>query len=262
MTRPEAGAAGIAFEDYRDRFTVARLERDEAGVLTIRLHTDDGPLVWGPAPHQELPVLFETIAADPANQAVVLTGTGDAFIVPNPGGSGRPSAAGWQDVVREGERLVLGHLRIPVPVIAAVNGPVSIHSEIAVLADVVLCAEDAYFQDAAHYPSGIVPGDGVQVIWPMLLGPNRGRHFLLTGAKLPAREALALGVAAEVLEPGLLVGRAQEVARDLARQDPAVVRATRGVLTRPLLRAMTDDARAGLTAEALAALASAERRTR
>src|SRR5438046_3193010 len=97
-----------------------------------------------------VPGIFETISSDPENKVVVITGAGTSFIdIPASGlpGGGRPSAARWDQVVRHGYRLVMRHLEIPVPVITAVNGPVPIHSEIAVLSDIVLCSEDTYFQD-------------------------------------------------------------------------------------------------------------------
>ena len=77
--------------------------------------------------------------------------------------------------------------------IAAVNGPALIHAELAVLCDIVIASENAEFQDAPHFPNGVVPGDGVHVVWPLVLGANRGRYFLLTGQKLRAKQALDSG---------------------------------------------------------------------
>lgn len=51
----------------------------------------------------------------------------------------------------------------------------------------VIASDTATFQDAPHFPNGIVPGDGVHIVWPLLLGPNRGRYFLLTGQRLSAQ---------------------------------------------------------------------------
>ena len=48
------------------------------------------------------------------------------------------------------------------------------HSEIPLLCDVVLAADTAAFQDSGHFMSNLVPGDGVHVVYPMLLGANRG----------------------------------------------------------------------------------------
>jgi enoyl-CoA hydratase/carnithine racemase len=45
----------------------------------------------------------------------------------------------------------------------------------------------------------VVPGDGMHIVYPLLLGMNRGRYFLLTGQTLDAQKALELGLVAEVL---------------------------------------------------------------
>ena len=73
--------------------------------------------------------------------------------------------------------------------IAAVNGPATVHAEVAVLCDIALAAETAEFQDRAHF-SGfhVVPGDGSHLVWPLLLGLNRGKYFLLwSGPGAPDR---------------------------------------------------------------------------
>ena len=61
------------------------------------------------------------------------------------------------------------------------------------MGDIVLASEDAYFQDASHFPRGQVPGDGQHVIWSFLAGHNRARYFLLTGMKLGAAGGQGVG---------------------------------------------------------------------
>ena len=253
----------MELSEYQNQWKTADVARDEAGVLTVRMHSRGGPLIWGGLPHRELPELFAAIASDRANRVIVLTGTGDRFIdLPDEGAAalaqGRMSPAGWDTVIFEGNRLVMQMLDIEVPVIAAVNGPVVAHSELAVLCDIVLAADHAYFQDAPHFAGGLVPGDSMQVVWPMLLGPNRGRYFLLTGQKIDAHEALRLGVVGEVLPADALMGRAYVLAAGLARQNPVLLRNTRHVLTRPLKRAMADDLHTGLALEAIASMSGRE----
>ena len=92
------------------------------------------------------------------------------------------------------------------------------------LCDIVIASENAAFQDAPHFPNGIVPGDGVHVVWPLVLGPNRGRYFLLTGQKLSAREALAHGLVARVVAREAWLEEAKRVAREIATKGPIAVR--------------------------------------
>ena len=252
----------MELDDYKDRYRTAEVTRDDAGVLTIRMHSKGGPLQWGGRPHQELPELFNAVASDRENRVVVITGTGDTYIGlpdgPNPLAEGRANATVWDRIIWEGNRLVDQMLAIEVPVIAAVNGPVTVHSELAVLCDVVLAAEHTYFQDAPHFPGGLVPGDSMQVIWPMLLGPNRGRYFLLTGQQIHAAEARDLGVVGEVLPADLLLPRAYEIAAGLAELNPILLRNTRHALVRPIRRAMAEDLHTGLALEALASMSARE----
>lgn len=243
-------------DDYRQGWDHVAVERDPAGVLELRLHSDDGPLMWGAGPHAELAELFAAVAADRENRVVILTGTGDHFIDFTGAEAmvqeGVPAGL-WGRILWEGKRLLTNYLDIDVPVIAAVNGPARAHSELAVLADIVLASDTALFQDGPHFPAGLVPGDGVQIIWPLLLGHNRGRYFLLTGHELSATEAHALGVVAEVLAPPELLPRARALAAELARRDKHLLRATRHVLTHRLKRQILDELEMGLALEGLTA---------
>jgi enoyl-CoA hydratase/carnithine racemase len=137
--------------------------------------------------------------------------------------------------------------------IAAVNGPAFRHAELGALCDIILASENASFQDSAHFPNGVVRGDGVHVVWPLILGPNRGRYFLLTGQKLSAREALALGVVNEVLPRERLIPGAWELARQIAARPALAVRYARGYLTQTLKRLMLNNLGYGLALEGLAA---------
>ena len=248
----------MQFEDYRDRYQTIRLERDDAGVLEMTLHTRGGEALWGSTAtslHGELGECLADIARDPGNKVVVLTGTGSAFC------SGLDEqempreasfVASWERLFEEGNAMLERLLDVPVPMIAAVNGPAFVHAEVPVLCDIVLAASHAEFADLAHMTNGVVPGDGVHVVWPMLLGPNRGRYFLLTGERIGADEARRLGIVGEVLADEALLPRARELAAQLARLPAKTLRYTRRLLVRELRRRMRQELGEGLALEGLA----------
>lgn len=152
-------------------------------------------------------------------------------------------------------RLMKRLLDIEVPMIAVVNGPAKRHSELALLCDIVLAADDASFEDTAHFHLGShVPGDGINVIYTMLLGINRARYFMLTGQILSAREAKDLGLVSELLPRDKLSARAWELARQLAQKPDLLLRYSRIVLTHPLKKAMEEGIGYFVSLEALAAV--------
>lgn len=249
-----SGGPAPRFEQYRDRFANIALSRDDDGVLLMRFHTDGGPLVWSALAHEELGYCFTDVAADRHNAVVVMTGAGNNWCADINAGSFKLSTArDWDLTFFDGRRLLNNLLDIEVPVIAAVNGPARIHPEIPVMADIVLAADTAVFQDAPHFMSGIVPGDGAHVVWPHLLGPNRGRYFLIMGQEISAAEALALGVVGEVLAPDALLGRAMDIAKTIAAKPILARRYTRVALTQRYKRLMHEGLSLGLAIEALAA---------
>ena len=239
--------------EYSTRYRHVAMDRTD-GVLEVRLHTDGGPLIWGDGPHTELGYCFADVAADPENRVVVLTGTGDEFIARlDDSWVGPLHGAKWDKIFQHGRRLLTNLLAIEVPVVAAINGPATVHAELALLSDITIAADTTYFRDAPHFRFGTVPGDGVHIIWPLLLGPNRGRYFLLTGQKLGADEARDLGVVNEVVPLDEVAARAHELAAQIATQPDITLRYTRAAFTHQLQRLMLDNLGYGLALEGLAA---------
>lgn len=245
------------FEDYCDRYRFMRMTR-ERGILELTLHSDGGPLEWGHigGPHAEFAGAFADIASDPDNRVIILTGTGDSFSGPAASQETFPrgDARTWEVIRRNGMRLTMGLLEIDAPIISCINGPALRHPEIPLLADIVLAADGATIQDSAHFVNRTVPGDGMNVVLPLLMGYNRGRYLLLTGQTIDAEEAHKLGLVAEVMPREQLLPRARELAERLLEQNPLVLRYTRLLFTHPLKKAMHDLLGYGLALEGLAAV--------
>ena len=239
-------------EQYADNYQNIRFERRN-GILQMTFHTNGGPLQWGGGPHEEFPRAFADVGSDRENRVIILTGTGDAFSGPQGTAAGTPKRTPeqWDSTYWEGKKLLGNLLDIEVPMIAAVNGPALRHSEIPLLCDIVLAADTAAFQDSGHFLSNLVPGDGVHVVYPMLLGANRGRYFLLTGQRIEAQEALTLGLVGEVMPEEALVPRAWELAEQLAEKSDLVLRYTRVATTQYIKRLMQDLLGYGLALEGL-----------
>lgn len=240
------------FEQYSQRYQNIRMERRD-GILQMTFHSRGGSLQWGGPPHEEFPQAFHDIGSDPDNRVVIMTGTGEAFSGPpgTPQSRPRRTPREWDKTYWEGKHLLMNLLDIEVPMISAVNGPALRHSELPLLCDIVLAAEEASFQDSGHFINGLVPGDGMHVVYPLLLGLNRGRYFLLTGQTIGAREALGLGLVSEVLPQQDLLPRAWALAEQLAQQSDLVLRYTRVAMTQWVKRLMHDVLGYGLALEGL-----------
>lgn len=244
----------LPFDEYAKKYETIDLQRED-GIVQMTVHSGDKSLIWTSLAHDELAYCFSDLADDRDNKVVILTGTGDNFCAEIDFASfDLSSAQGWDHVIYEGRRLLTNLLDIPVPVVSAVNGPVLFHPEIPVMSDVVIASETASFQDGPHFPSGIVPGDGAHIVWPHVLGANRGRYFLLTGQTLDARTALEYGAVNEVVAPERLLDRAWEVARSIAEKPLLARRYARQALTLEFKRLMHEGLGYGLTMEALAVL--------
>jgi enoyl-CoA hydratase/carnithine racemase len=85
-----------------------------------------------------------------------------------------------------------------------------VHSEYALLANVIAAGEGATFNDLPHFAGGIVPGDGIFTAWSYRPWAGRAEAFLLQ--PLSARTAYEWGVVTEIVGDGEALTRAIEFA--------------------------------------------------
>jgi len=241
-----------SLDEYADKYPSIRMERRN-GILQMTFHTDDGPLQWGGSPHKEFSQVFVDVGSDFENRIVIMTGTGDTFTGPQGTAATTPKRPpkDWDQTYWEGKRILTSLLDIEVPMISAINGPALRHSEIPLLCDIVLASDTAAFQDSGHFISGLVPGDGMHIVYPLLLGVNRGRYFLLTGQRIEAQEAQELGLVNEVMPQSELLPRAWELAEQMAKNSDIVLRYTRVAMNLVIKRQIHDLLGYGLALEGL-----------
>ena len=242
------------FDAYRDSFPNARLTRSKTGVLEVALHTNGGTLQFDGHTHEQFVELFHAVGSDSDNRVVILTGSGHAFMESiSPDGFDFFSPRGYDKIYREGKKVLMNILDIEAPMIAAVNGPARLHSEYILLADIVLATPATVFQDKPHFDFGIVPGDGVHLLWQEAIGSVRGRYFILTRQELDAATAKEWGAVNEIVPADKLLPRAREIAEGLAKLPPLTTRYTRIALTQKLRRIVDEGVTLGLALEGISA---------
>src|SRR2546421_4032449 len=174
---------------------------------------------------------LDTLEADADVRAIVLTGAGRAFCA----GADLAERAGLD------ERAVFAHrkrvvalfdrvARCETPLVAAVNGVAyGGGAELALLCDVILASEQAVFR-FPEVALGIIPGGGGCYTLVRAVGKYRAKELVLTARKVPAAEALALGLVSRVLPAARLVAEARALATAIAENAPLAVRQAKRAL--------------------------------
>lgn len=197
----------------QENYKAIRIETRENGVTIATLNRPEKRNAVDDTLHEELATLPADADADPQVRVLVITGAGRGFCAGGDFSGGlTPNAHMWK-VAR---RIVDTLLDCEKPVITAVNGhAMGLGATLAVLGDVVIAARSAQFADT-HVRMGIAAGDGGQVIWPLLIGVNRAKYYLMTGERIGAEEAERVGLVNFVVDDDQLMPRALEVADRLA----------------------------------------------
>lgn len=143
-----------------------------------------------------LQAALDECATDDGVRCIYITGAGKGFC------SGQDLAEAMSPTAEEFERMVREHynatiLRIRTiekPVIAAVNGVAAgAGANIALACDIVLAAEGASFLQAFS-KIGLIPDSGGTFFLPRLVGMQRAAALMMTGDKVSAADAVAMGM--------------------------------------------------------------------
>ncbi|MBI3373012.1 MAG: enoyl-CoA hydratase/isomerase family protein [Betaproteobacteria bacterium] len=217
--------------DYA-RYRCLKIER-EGSLATVTLNRPATRNQIDRQFHHELQDVWRDLADDGEINAVLLTGAGKYFSVGGnvKGMQDRPGG----DVFEEGEmieprsarKIVQNILDCELPIVCAINGDcIGLAATVALFCDITVCAEDARIADP-HVRIGLVAGDGGAVIWPMLVGPNRAKEFLMRGNLIGGADAARMGLVNYALPREEVLPRAKEIAEELANGPTWAIRWTK-----------------------------------
>lgn len=194
------------------------------GVLWVTLNRPEAMNALTPDVLTGIHDALDKAESDEAIRVVVLSGAGRAFcagadlkFVRSESAHGSTSTNAFlRNVLRTMERLE----RLPMPVIAAVNGlALAGGLELLLCCDLVVAARSAKLGDA-HANYGLLPGGGGSVRLPRKIGPTRAKYLLFTGEFVAADELLASGLVNLVVDDAELIPAAQSLAARVATKSP------------------------------------------
>jgi enoyl-CoA hydratase/carnithine racemase len=251
------------FEEYKERFKEHfHLERRADGVILAQAHTLGGSIQLSVENHRALGQLLKTIGADPENELLILTGTGDDFMMAvDPDGFKleQEDLQHWayEYAYKDGRTNVSSLINdLEIPTIGVFNGP-GAHSEICLMCDITICSEHAIVFDP-HFKLGSVPGDGIHSCFIELLGVKRAAYALFTGQAIDAKLALEYGLVNEVVPKDKLLERAWTLADQIMKQQRITRRLTAQVVRRPWKKRIADDLDGGFGIQMFSHLAKKE----
>jgi enoyl-CoA hydratase len=184
--------------------------------------------------HVELQSVWADLMDDAEVNAVLLTAAGRYFSI---GGNikGMQSGVPGGDVVAEGamlepataRKIVQNILDCEKPIVCAINGDcIGLAATVALFCDITVASETARIADP-HVRVGLVAGDGGAVIWPILIGPNRAKEFLMRGSLITGKDAAGMGLVNYAVPVDQVLEKAREIAMELAEGPTWAIRWTK-----------------------------------
>ena len=201
-----------------------RAHDENSRVAIVTLNRPDARNAISPDLAEQLPACIRRADDDPSVRTIVLTGADPAFCAGfdlRDVGSGKKKGTN----PHPGYWGALPPTRVPI--IGAINGAaVTGGFEIALACDFLIASDRARFADT-HAKVGMIPGWGLTVVLPRLIGAGRARRMSVTAEFIDAQRALEWGLVTEVVEHSRLLDRALEIAAIIAANNGPAVSAIR-----------------------------------
>lgn len=203
------------------------------GVSRITLDKQDRMNALDPPAVDSLVVALDECDNEPSTQVVILTGAEGAFCAGGDITSFKVAGGTVRHRPRvRGGGFIDAFLAMEKPLIARVDGvAIGLGLTIALLADFVIASDNSRFGDR-HVNLGVVAGDGVALILPLLVGPQRAKELLMTGRIIGAEEAARIGMILESVPRDKLDDVVNDLVHRLIEQPPYAARATKVAINR------------------------------
>jgi enoyl-CoA hydratase len=201
-----------------------RLDRDEA-VATITFNRPAVLNALDLATLAELERVFAEIEADQGVRAILITGAGEKAFVAGADINelARQTPVGGRELALRGQALFTRIEQSRKPVIAVINGfCLGGGCELALACTFRFAADTAQIGQP-EINLGIIPGYGGSQRLPRLVGQDRAMDLILTGRRISAADALAIGLVTRVAPAASLMDEARAFARELASKAPVAV---------------------------------------
>jgi len=200
---------------------MVKLEKDK-GIATVTLNRPEALNALCRELRKAMASTFRELQADKETRVVILTGAGRAFCAGmdlKELGSTRPDEARWGE--DEDPRPAIDAFEGPI--IGAINGYATTAGfELALSCDILIASTEARFADT-HARVGMIPGWGLSVRLPRLIGINRAKEISFTGNFVTAEQAEKWGLVNRVVSPEELLPICRKLAEDMVSCDAATL---------------------------------------
>jgi 2-(1,2-epoxy-1,2-dihydrophenyl)acetyl-CoA isomerase len=212
----------------------------DGAVQTITLNRPDVLNALDLAMHERLAAALDR-AAQPDVRALVITGSGRGFCVGQDVGEfPRDAAAVGELLSRHFNPAIRALCGLPKPVIAAINGPAAgAGLALALACDLRLAAASASLVPAFGR-IGLVPDSGLSHTLPRLIGSAAAFDWMVSGRRIAAPEAEAMGLVTRVVEDAALAAETAALATELAAGPTAAIGLTKQLIGRSLESSLDD----------------------
>lgn len=217
-----SASEGRVSVEYRDRVAVICLNRPDMGnAIDIEMA-------------EALDRAIGAVDADQSIRCLLLTGEGRFFCVGGDVGSfasaGKDAGLLLDQITQPLHRAISRLARLTKPVVGAINGPAAgAGLGLAAIGDIVLAADSAHFT-MAYTAIGLTPDGGATSLLPRLIGLRLTQELALTNRRVPADEAVKIGLISRVVPRDALFEEAMKLASTLAAGPVVANAATRNLI--------------------------------